>query len=374
MHWDLQRSISLAGQAADKSQAIRGLKRIYNLLELCFFWRRSAKRTDVKPEPAPSAKTDTTNSTLSEEALLRVRSRLLKEVEEIELDVYNNITSLDKFNMESRNGSRDSLKMSFLNQTKLEIVGSSYQKVFEVQGDEEYFYVLSQHNQKHNPKNAKNPYYAEVSILRYKQETYLSKKRYDLFGEVGQYYGNPQNGSTDLLQRVHDSHGESCLLDFIPGAVQKLALDQADSSKIVLLYRILGDEGYLLRLRIYDLKNLKCSHLHPNPDLIFHQISTNQEHLFTSSEMNITEPLEPFKFEEDFTLPMHSKISALNFYNGKTITLSYDPDFYEFRVLVKKKDEWVYGLHGPFMYKSQHQQYINTGLHYLKVRDGAADG
>ena len=121
-----------------------------------------------------------------------------------------------------------------------------------------------------------------------------------------------------------------------------------------MLYRILRDQGFLLRLRIYDLKHLKCTRSHPDPDLIFHQISTNQEHLFMSPDMNITEPLDPFKFEEDFTLPMHSKISALNLYNGTRITLSYDPDFYEFRVLVKKKDEWVYGFHGPFMYKSQH--------------------
>ena len=38
---------------------------------------------------------------------------------------------------------------------------------------------------------------------------------------------------------------------------------------------------------------------------------------------------------EDFMMPTTSKITALNFHSGNTLTYSAYPDFYEYRILVK---------------------------------------
>ena len=49
-----------------------------------------------------------------------------------------------------------------------------------------------------------------------------------------------------------------CLHDFIPGTVQKIAFDQNGNKKIAMIYRILKNEGYIYRTRVYDVKGLSC--------------------------------------------------------------------------------------------------------------------
>lgn len=69
---------------------------------------------------------------------------------------------------------------------------------------------------------------------------------------------------------------------------------------------------------------------------------------------------------EDFILPTHSRITALNLF-GSTLTYSQYPDFYEFRVLQKNGDKWQIESLGPFIDKTIDQVYACTGLHYLDL-------
>lgn len=55
-----------------------------------------------------------------------------------------------------------------------------------MRNDDTYFYVLNQHNQRVNPNDSLNPFYGEITINRYRQDKYLSKKRYGFtFKEPG---------------------------------------------------------------------------------------------------------------------------------------------------------------------------------------------
>ena len=46
------------------------------------------------------------------------------------------------------------------------LTNNSYSRIFEMNGDEDHFYVFAQNNKKLNNKNKRNPFYAEVSLTR----------------------------------------------------------------------------------------------------------------------------------------------------------------------------------------------------------------
>ena len=62
-----------------------------------------------------------------------------------------------------------------------------------------------------------------------------------------------------ITKQIEKSQIEICLHDFVPGPIQKIAFDQTDNSKIVLVYKILTMDGYIYRTRIYDFKKLECA-------------------------------------------------------------------------------------------------------------------
>ena len=58
--------------------------------------------------------------------------------------------------------------------------------------------------------------------------------------------------------------------DYIPGMVQKIAFDQINNEKVAMVYRILKNDGYIYRVRIYNLRN--CSSEIQNVDDIEAQL------------------------------------------------------------------------------------------------------
>lgn len=133
---------------------------------------------------------------------------------------------------------------------------------------------------------------------------------------------------------------EICLHDFIPGMVQKITLDQADHSKIVILYRILKDKGYLYRLRIYDIDKLECksslyldakledeqlkSAVSSDEDIdeIYEALSEGGERKYIDGDKDFGFEDDPRGVFEDFVFRTKTRITSLNFYGGDTLTYS----------------------------------------------------
>jgi hypothetical protein len=90
-----------------------------------------------------------------------------------------------------------------------------------------------------------NPYYGEISVTR------VSKMFYH-----NSYFDYADKN--DFYKYVMGRIPQICLHDFVPGTVQKIAFDQFKNNKLVLVYRILKDHGYIYRVRIYDLLGLQC--------------------------------------------------------------------------------------------------------------------
>ena len=174
--------------------------------------------------------------------------------------------------------------------------------------------------------------------------------------------------------------------------VQKIAFDQVDHSKIIMLYRILKDKGYLYRMRIYDIDKLECKTAKELADKsddeslksavasiddieeIFDALSEGDDKQFTEGNMDFDYEDSKRGIFEDFVFPTKSRITAIHFYGGDTITYCQYPDFYEFRTLKRTlqrsrrrskdeneddtnnqtglyKSEWKFDKFGPFLYK-----------------------
>lgn len=103
------------------------------------------------------------------------------------------------------------------------VTNSSFSRIFEMANDTEYFYVFAQNNKKMNNQNKRNPFYAEISLTRVSQETYLEVAAAD--GAQGRRVDDRADQSTDLRYQMQRSLPEVCLHDFIPGMVQKVAFD-----------------------------------------------------------------------------------------------------------------------------------------------------
>ena len=91
----------------------------------------------------------------------------------------------------------------------------------------------------------------------------------------------------------------------------------------------------------------------------------DQDTKYTDADANYDFSDSPNNLYEDFVLPTNSRITALNLYDGDTLTYSQYPDFYEFRVLKKRNATWQFDQFGPFIDKTVDEVYICTGIHYL---------
>lgn len=161
--------------------------------------------------------------------------------------------------------------------------------------EDKHFFFLTQNNQRMNRENMKNPFYAEVSISRFQWSAYLQ---------------------TTISEEMVDSLPTVCLHDFLPGTVQKIALDQVDNTKIAILYRVLKDHGYLHRVRIYDLTKMPCQqgkHAFNN----FEDIEDHFEYVQDHESQYLREDFdEETNLFEDFVMPTNGKITALNMYGN----------------------------------------------------------
>lgn len=129
------------------------------------------------------------------------------------------------------------------------IGNDTFNKLFEIGDHPDYFYIFTHNNKQINRANMHNPFLAEITLTRVLKETYLV-----------------QNNTSDLITRVSERQPNLCLHEFIPGTVQKIAFDQTYNRNVALLYRILSNNGFIYRTRIYDLKSLNCSRDTENED------------------------------------------------------------------------------------------------------------
>lgn len=203
------------------------------------------------------------------------------------------------------------------------------------------------------PDNFKNPVYGRLRIERYNWNAYNRKRKYGVGTVIGQF-----EEDDNLLKNVKDSQASICLDDYIPGTVQRITLDQFDKSRLLLVYRVLVDDGYLHRVRIYDIEKLECNLTPPfSKDMLKRQLFLNrllEPQYFLNKDSNVTKR-SYYKFEEDFVISENTKITSINLYAGDTITYSRLPDFYQFRVLKRKMVDgqmvWAHEKNGPFIYK-----------------------
>ena len=68
-------------------------------------------------------------------------------------------------------------------------------------------------------------------------------------------------------------------------------------------------------------------------------------------------------------MPTYSRVTALNFYGGDTLTYSAYPDYFEYRILVKdpKTKKWDQTSTGPFIDRTIDEVYICIGLHSVDM-------
>ena len=125
-----------------------------------------------------------------------------------------------------------------------------------------------------------------------------------------------------------------------------------------MVYRILKNNGFLYRTRIYEMSQLICNDdvkTGDNDDqLTPHGVkglddveekfdeSVDNETKYTENKINYDYNQSSNSLFEDFVMPTNSRITALNLYGGNTLTYSQYPDFYEYRVIKKINGTWTF--------------------------------
>ena len=70
------------------------------------------------------------------------------------------------------------------------------------------------------------------------------------------------------------------MVDYIPGVVLKVSLNQHSNDKIAVLYRFYDMKGYVKRIRIYDVKHMSCKKsqlTEDDLDRVFNETIDNSE-------------------------------------------------------------------------------------------------
>ena len=89
-------------------------------------------------------------------------------------------------------------------------------------------------------------------------------------------------------------------------------------------------------MRIYDLDNLACRN-GTNAISSEDEIDEAYEIVRNSEKLFFTKEIVDGPNYEDFMLESSGRITALNLYGGDTLTLSQQPDLYEYRVFKRNK-------------------------------------
>lgn len=112
---------------------------------------------------------------------------------------------------------------------------------------------------------------------------------------MGNY--QPSYSNQDLFSQAGRRQGEVCLLDYLPGMVQKVAFNQYENNKFVVVYRILKDNGYQYRIRIYRIEEDRCGFRYDRHDIMSSVAET--EDLFLNDQYINSEStgFEDFKLD-----------------------------------------------------------------------------
>jgi len=187
---------------------------------------------------------------------------------------------------------------------------TSFNQLFEIEGSKDkHFYVFTQSNKKFYSKDKFNPLFSQVSISQFEKNRYFGDYQKDVVDQ-------------DLYDYSQKRQGKRCLLEYIPGLVQKIAFNQIANDKVAMVYRFIQDEGYQYRIRVYDLMRMNCS-----------QDEVSAEKAFEEAKEVLEKGDHQNSQYSDFKLNTTSAVLALSMYHGDKIMLSMDPDIYKFRIL-----------------------------------------
>jgi hypothetical protein len=90
-----------------------------------------------------------------------------------------------------------------------------------------------------------------------------------------------------------------------------------------MVYRILKQQGFIYRARVYEMSRLQCRGV-GGPDDVEEKFdeTIENEAKYTQNETNYDYDDSPNRLFEDFVMPVSTRITALNLYGGNTITYS----------------------------------------------------
>lgn len=121
------------------------------------------------------------------------------------------------------------------------ISNDTFSKIFEMKSQPDWLYILTHNNKQVAMSNMMNPYLGEITISRVNKTSYLN-----------------QENDKELFEDLKSRLPQICLHEFIPGTVQKIALDQVFNQNVAIIYRILRDNGWIQRARLYNISSLDC--------------------------------------------------------------------------------------------------------------------
>jgi len=116
----------------------------------------------------------------------------------------------------------ESLNSSFLNSNydflDSKVKTTSFNQLFEIEGSKDafnnnkHFYVFTQSNKKFYSKNKFNPLFSQITISQFEKNRYFGDYQKDVVDQ-------------DLYNYSQKRQGKRCLLDYLPGLVQKIAFN-----------------------------------------------------------------------------------------------------------------------------------------------------
>lgn len=93
------------------------------------------------------------------------------------------------------------------------VKNTSFNQLFEIEGSKDkQFYVFTQSNKKFYTKNKFNPLFSQISISQFEKNRYFGDYQKDVVDQ-------------DLFDYFQKRQGKRCLLDYMPGLVQKIAFN-----------------------------------------------------------------------------------------------------------------------------------------------------
>jgi hypothetical protein len=187
-----------------------------------------------------------------------------------------------------------------------------------------------------------NPYYGSVTLFRVPLKEYIETENNE------KHY--PQTNKSYEL----------CLTDLVPGVITHFSLSHETKNQMVINYRRVDEEmGSLHRFRIYH--NLAaCENFTHSPDQLLEQLVADDKLNKYDKKSDIF---------EDFAVKGSFTITSLNLNaQGDQLMYSRNPDFYQYRVLLKNESggPWTEDLtqRGPPIDRNKDKIFLPLGITY----------